>query len=144
MTTQLLGSARSARSHAGGCLVLAICFALACAAADPGAQTGCDEELGEALYSQCSICHSLDPAAQGYAVGPHLHALVGRPVGKLEGFAFSPALRNTDGTWTPDRLDAFLADPFGTIPGSRMAFAGMPDPADREALICFLTAADRD
>lgn len=144
MTKQLTSCPRFARSLVDGCLAVAVCFALGCAGADNGAQTRCDEELGQSLFSQCALCHSLDPAAQGFAAGPNLHGVVGRPIGQLESFAFSPALRNADGTWTRDRLDAFLANPFGTLPGLRMAFAGMPNRGDRAALICFLVASGRD
>src|SRR3546814_18315437 len=39
------------------------------------------------------------------------------------------------GVWDEAALDAYLADPMKTVTGTRMAFAGAIDPADRKALI---------
>lgn len=69
---------------------------------------------------------------------PNLKGVVGRPIGQLEEFKFSPALRKADGIWTPELLDAYLENPMIAIPNSRMAFAGMPKVADRNAVICYL------
>ena len=97
----------------------------------------CNLERGRAIFAQCAVCHgSIDSPSN--ATGPTLHAILGRPIGKIEGFKFSPALRKTRGEWSAARLDAFLENPMKSIPGSRMAFAGMPNPDDRAAVICFL------
>ncbi len=98
----------------------------------------CEIERGRTLYMQCSICHgSLDSTIS--ITGPSLSGVVGRPIGKLETFKFSPAFRNTGGTWTTEKLDAFLRNPAEAIPGGRMAFAGIPGASDRADLICYLS-----
>ena len=118
---------------------LAASLLLACASEPIGGEPACDVARGKALFPQCAVCHSLDPT-YGHGAGPNLAGIVGRPIGEVEGFKFSPALRRAEGTWTHARLEEFLADPFGSYPGARMAFAGIPNPEDREALVCYLAA----
>jgi cytochrome c len=43
--------------------------------------------------------------------------------------------------WGAASLDRFLADPLGTVPGTRMGYAGVKDPLERTDLIAFLAAA---
>jgi cytochrome c2 len=49
---------------------------------------------GAALFTEknCAVCHSIgiDPADK---LGPHLNGVVGRPVGGLKDYAYSPALQ---------------------------------------------------
>jgi len=46
--------------------------------------------------------------------------------------------------WTPDQLDAFLADPRGFLKGTRMAYGGMKDADQRAALIAYLSTFSED
>jgi cytochrome c2 len=41
-------------------------------------------------------------------------------------------------TWTPQTVDAFVADPQATVAANRMPYAGMPDGDDRADLVAFL------
>ena len=118
---------------------LVACLGVACANGPSEDEVPCEMARGEALFSQCAVCHAIDPSL-GHGAGPNLFGVFGRPIGEAAGFKFSPALRREEGAWTEDRLDEYLADPFGSIPGSRMAFAGLPKPEDREALICYLAS----
>ena len=97
------------------------------AAADPAA--------GEAVFKKCAACHKLDGAN---AVGPHLDGLVGRPVGSVEGFSYSDAMAGHGGEWNPAEIFAFLANPKKDVPGTKMAFAGLPKPEDRANVIAYL------
>jgi cytochrome c len=95
---------------------------------------------GERLFRRCVACHGLAPAENSPA-GPTLHAIVCRPVAGETGFEYSPALRALAAQhpdWTPELLDAFLADPEGFAPGTYMGFFGMNDPDERRALIEWL------
>lgn len=87
--------------------------------------------------TKCGICHSVEPGKKG--VGPNLHGIVGQQAGAVPGYAFSPAMKKA-GKWTPERLDAYLANPKATVPGNKMTFAGLPKPEDRAAVIAFLKA----
>ncbi len=105
------------------------------AAVDPAAQL----KRGKLLYIQCRACHELR-ASGGHKVGPHLDSIIGRKAGKIEGFAFSTALKASNLTWDAPTLDRWLARPAAVVPGNTMAFAGMPNAQDRAALIAYLVA----
>ena len=101
-----------------------------------------DIDAGRALAHACTVCHALHRGAAP-RVGPHLWAVVGRPVAGLEGYGYSPALNQAGGTWTVDRLDRFIADPATAYPGNTMVYAGLADADDRLRLIAYLqTLAD--
>ncbi|MGV8840705.1 MAG: c-type cytochrome [Bauldia sp.] len=97
---------------------------------------------GAVYLMQCEICHTVD---QGGAtgIGPNLFGIVGAPVGRDPAFAYSPAfqaLAAAGATWTPERLDAFLAAPGAEIPGTRMGFGGFDDPDTRADVIAWLAS----
>jgi cytochrome c len=41
-------------------------------------------------------------------------------------------------SWTPQKLDAYIAHPAEVVPGNRMAFAGIPDAKQRADLVAYL------
>ena len=97
-------------------------------------------QAGERLYQQCYSCHSVEPG-ENLPSGPTLYAIAGRPVAAEQDFDYSPALRafaEKQPRWTPELLDKFIADPEALVPGTYMSFHGMPDEADRAALIDYL------
>jgi cytochrome c2 len=92
---------------------------------------------GEALVFQCMGCHTVQEWGMG-TIGPSLYRVFGRRVAAEEGFDYSPAMRDFGGRWSRERLDRFLADPAGTVPGTSMQFPGIPDAARRGQLIDYL------
>jgi cytochrome c len=97
-----------------------------------------DATAGEAVFKKCGSCHKLDGAD---GVGPHLNGVVGRAKGAAPGFAYSEAmLAMASESWTPENLFSFLENPKGYMPGTKMAFAGLPKPEDRANLIAYLTS----
>lgn len=94
-----------------------------------------DAAAGEKVWGKCRACHKLDGTK---GTGPHLDGVVGRPVASVPDFAYSEAMVAHGGNWEPEPLQAFLADPKGVIPGTKMAFAGLPKPEDRANLIAYL------
>lgn len=101
------------------------------------AQEG-DAENGEALYRrQCLGCHQIEQPRN--SAGPTLHGVVGRPAGSVEGFNYSPALRDSGITWTPETLDTYLANPAGMVRGTRMALR-VADEQQRRDIIEYLAA----
>lgn len=96
-------------------------------------------EAGKKLFSNCAVCHSVDPGTPSPA-GPKLIAVVGRKIGGAEDFPYSQALKNAGGSWTPEKLDVFLKDPMAAYPGTSMAFGGLAKEADRKAIIAYLAS----
>jgi cytochrome c2 len=92
---------------------------------------------GDALIEQCTGCHGLH-SVEPSGLAPNLALIVGRPVASRDDFAYSEAMKQFGGRWTRKRLDSFLADPQGVIPGTSMQFAGIKDAAEREQIITFL------
>lgn len=95
-----------------------------------------DAGAGEGIFRRCAACHKVEDGAN--AVGPHLHAVVGRDIAAVEGFGFSGALEGLDGVWDENALFGFLENPKEYAPGTAMAFAGLSDPEDRANVIAYL------
>jgi cytochrome c2 len=92
------------------------------------------EVRNQVLYATCAGCH----VEGGRGTAPPLAGVVGRRVASHPGFTYSPALRAAGGTWTEERLDAFLANPGAFAPGTTMRLEAMRDSADRAGVIAFL------
>ena len=88
-------------------------------------------------FAMCLTCHS---AGQGEPakIGPNLFGVYGAEAGSRPGYEYSDAMKNAGFTWTPDKLDAYLAAPMKVVPGTKMAFAGLPDPGARRKVIDYL------
>jgi cytochrome c len=71
-------------------------------------------------------------------LGPNLYGVIGRPVAAVKGFAYSPAMTKKGGKWTPARFESYIAAPAKFVPGNRMTYPGMANPADRQHLIAYL------
>ncbi len=99
-----------------------------------------DVEAGKKQTSKCSACHTFtEGGANG--VGPNLWGIVGSEPASVAGFSFSDALQNlkSEGKkWDYKDLDAFLADPKGYAPGTKMAFAGLRKIDQRADVIAYL------
>lgn len=111
--------------------------ALLAAASVTAAPAG-DAARGAVIYERCQACHALDRNR----TGPKHCGLLGRAAGAAPGFrGYSAALKGSGIVWEAESLDRFLADPLGTVPGTRMGYAGVKDPQERADLIAFLAAA---
>lgn len=105
----------------------------------PEPYASADYNRGRRIFTQCKSCHSI--TAGGPAIlGPNLHGLFGREVGTKEGYAYSQALQDADFTWTPEKLEQWLANPRKFLPGNKMSFAGIRRPDDRTAVIAYIMA----
>jgi cytochrome c2 len=118
------------RSRRGFGPIAALLLSTAAAHADG------DPARGEQRFVDCAACHAPQPGVAN--VGPSLQGVFGRKAATLADFRYSPALKRSGITWTPETLDTFLADPQKAVPNNRMPYAGMPNAADRADLIAFL------
>ncbi|MEQ6333605.1 cytochrome c family protein [Sphingobium sp. MK2] len=101
------------------------------------AQAG-DAAKGKIVFARCALCHDVKPGPK--KMGPNLAGLFGRTSGTVAGFTYSPAMQKAQVRWDAKTLDAFLNKPNSVVPGNRMAFAGLPQAADRANLIAYLKA----
>ncbi len=101
-----------------------------------------DLERGRILSLACQACHTLG-AGEEHNLGPNLHGMFGRPAAQLEGFEYSEALRASGLVWTPQVLEAWLAEPDAFLPGNNMVFAGYGAESDRRDLLAWLLTATR-
>lgn len=89
-----------------------------------------------AAFAQCAACHSVDPGKNG--LGPSLAGVSGRKAGTGAGFIYSEPIKASGLTWDDATLDAYLAAPMKTVPGTKMSYAGLADAAKRQELIAYL------
>jgi cytochrome c2 len=87
-------------------------------------------------FNQCTVCHSTTPGKT--IIGPSLAGVYGHKAGQVPGFQFSDAMKNSGMVLNEKNLDAFLANPTAKVPGTTMAFAGVKDEDQREAIIDYL------
>ncbi len=91
---------------------------------------------GKVVFIQCQACHVLTEGVN--RVGPSLYSKIGKTAGQVPGFRYSEANKNSGIVWTEEKLFEYLKSPRTVIPGTTMAFAGIPDPQKRADLIAFL------
>lgn len=103
---------------------------------------GADVEEGRIRTLECEFCHQLTKDKSSIDRGPQLAAplwnVVGRPIATTKDFDYSDALQAETGTWTYERLNAFLGDPAGSVPGSGKYRGPVRDRADRINIIAYL------
>ena len=105
------------------------------------AEKASEESLakGQMLFQMCTGCHSIGEGEASPA-GPGLFGFAGRRVGSLESYPYTQALANSTERWTVSHFDAFIASPYDVYPGTGMAFSGLKNELDRQALIAFIGA----
>lgn len=95
-----------------------------------------DAAAGRRVFLRCSSCHVLEEGVN--RVGPSLYGIFGREAGTVEGFRYSDANANSGLTWTKQVMFEYLEDPQEYIPGTYMAFPGLPDAQDRANVIAYI------
>lgn len=93
---------------------------------------------GKLLFLRCASCHDLSAGASS-KIGPSLAGVVGRKAGALPGYAYSSALKEANLVWDEVTLDRWLTKPTLLVPGTAMAFVGLEQQPDRQAVIAYLS-----
>ena len=97
-----------------------------------------DAEAGATLFKRiCGGCHQVGESARG-GFGPQLNGIVGRLSGSAADYQYSAAMKSAGIVWTRETLTAYLEDPKAVVPGTRMIFWGLSDPAKIENLLAYL------
>jgi cytochrome c len=101
-------------------------------------------EDGAAKFKACAACHQVKKDAPS-AVAPNLWGVVNRPKAAQADFAtkYSEAMKAKGGEWSYENLALFLHQPKGYVPGTKMVYNGIKDPAEIASVIAYLrTLAD--
>jgi cytochrome c len=85
----------------------------------------------------CIACHSFNKGGRA-GLGPNLYGVVGGPHAHMVGYEYSAALKAHTGPWTYEELDKWLTKPAAYAPGTKMTFAGIPNPDERADVIAYL------
>jgi cytochrome c len=85
----------------------------------------------------CVVCHTLQ-AGEAFRYAPTLAGIVGAEKAReRDWYGYSQALMTKGGVWTPDDLDAYLADANGFAPGTSKTIR-IEDGLERARIIEFL------
>ncbi len=96
-----------------------------------------DAQVGETVFKKtCAVCHTTEAGKN--KIGPSLHDVVGRHSASLSDFQYSDAMKKADKTWDDETLDAYLTNPRGLVPGTKMIFVGLKNAEDRQNVIAYL------
>ena len=101
-----------------------------------GSAMAADIDAGKTAFKKCALCHTIEAGKN--KVGPSLFGIVGRKSATVENFNYSEAMTKFDHTWDEGTLDEYLADPRGTVPGTKMIFPGIKEKTERDDVIAYL------
>ncbi|MBI3678179.1 MAG: cytochrome c family protein [Proteobacteria bacterium] len=119
--------------NVGICLVAGAAFLSLSGAA----QAAGDPTAGKSVFARCAICHTVVKGGPN-GIGPNIFGVVGRKAGSAPNFNYSAAMKSSGITWMADKLDAYITHPGQTVPGNRMAFAGISNAQQRADVIAYL------
>jgi len=139
------------KAHQALCVGLGISTGLllvACQPATPPAQRAPvslpvlagDVARGKQVYlRECSQCHQLSAGQNSKA--PQLARVYGAKAASLADYQgrYSQALTQSGWVWDAVTLDRYLADAGTALPAGKMLSDPLPDAADRQALIAYLS-----
>ena len=108
-----------------------------CLLAAAGQTLAADVKKGANVFAEeCGDCHS---AQEGKAKkGPPLHGVNGRKAGSVTDFVYSDAMKQSGITWSPDKIDAYVAQPRKIVPAGKMKYDGLRDATARADLMAYL------
>lgn len=102
------------------------------------ALAGGDARRGADVFAEeCGDCHSKIPGRS--KKGPTLTSVVGRKAGSVADFTgYSEAMKDSGIVWTVEKIDAYITAPRKVVPGGKMKYDGLADPAARADVIAYV------
>jgi cytochrome c len=119
----------------GGLSAPGAAFAQAAAPAPVAGTAVPDAKKGETSFGQCKACHSFDATKK--SLGPHLAGVVGRKIGSVKGYDYSPDYLKAKGKWDEAALIKYLADPKAMFPDTRMTWK-VKNPETAANIVAYL------
>lgn len=116
--------------------VAGVTLSASVAIAAPPALKG-DAVHGQQVFARCGACHMVGPVT-GPRMGPPLNGVVGRKAGTFAGYNYSPAMKNSGLKWDAATIARFLQAPMKAVPGTKMAFPGLPNAQDQADVVAYL------
>lgn len=92
--------------------------------------------VSPASFAQCRTCHQVAPGRHG--VGPSLAGVYGRKSAVAQDYNYSSAMKAAGLTWDDATLSDYLEAPTTAVPGTKMVYPGLKDPAKRAEVIAYL------
>jgi cytochrome c len=108
--------------------------------AEPSAGVADAGPAAPAAFAPCAACHVVRKGAPN-GLGPNLWGVYGAKAGAVAGYNYSPAMKASGLLWDDAALNAYLENPRKAVPGTKMSYAGMADPAKRAEVIAYLKAS---
>ena len=102
-----------------------------------------DVAAGEQSFNKCRPCHDVGADAK-IKLGPPLNGIDGRKAGTYEGFNYSDPVKNLGFNWDKAKFLQWVENPQAVAAGTRMAFAGIKDDAERQNLWAYVNGFKAD
>tara|TARA_Y100000591_G_C21801599_1_gene682364 strand:- start:140 stop:466 length:327 start_codon:yes stop_codon:yes gene_type:complete len=94
-------------------------------------------EGAKLFKAKCSTCHTINEGGPNKQ-GPNLYSVMGRSSGKVLGFKYTEANKNSGIVWSNQTMFDYLTNPKKYIKGTNMAFPGFKKEKDRLDVIAYL------
>jgi cytochrome c len=125
-------------------IVMVAAAAMMATASVAAAQEVGDPEAGQKVFNKCRACHAVGEGATN-KIGPELNGIIGEKPAAVEGYAFSAPFVEWAAdkpVWDAELMSAWLADPRGVVPGTKMVFPGLKKPEELANVIAYLATFD--
>jgi len=100
-----------------------------------------DAAKGKRVFNKCKSCHELTKKKN--KIGPHLVGIIGRKAGSVEGFKYSPAMKNANIVWDEKTINAYIINPKKFVPGNKMTLPPIKKEDQRKDLIEYIKAEQK-
>ncbi len=102
-----------------------------------------DAAAGEKVFARCRACHQVCEMARN-GIGPKLNGIVGAQSAAVPDYRYSDALKGANLVWDETNLRAYLKKPAAKVPGTKMAYGGLPSDNDQSDVISYLAKTGPD